>query len=225
MSVTFNQVSPTNDHTSGDIINRMNKLMLDLEAVAKSSKNTQQGFNFRGIDTMLNVFKPLFAKHGIVMTTQTLNHTTELREVVRSNGKAGIDKHVSLLQRYNFHSVGDGSLVSTTVAAEGIDSGDKATTKALSMALKYALIQTFTVPTEDIDDGDSDSPEIAPKKVVTSATVAQSQPAQSAASTPQATAPASSGSQTVSQSSTSSQPSTTNRAKFQRGNTMSQWSK
>ena len=55
----------------------------------------------------------------------------------------------------------DGSKVTVgPIPAEGLDSGDKATNKALSAALKYALIQTFSVPTEDMAEADLESPEI-----------------------------------------------------------------
>jgi len=200
--MVYPQLSQT---TSGNIVKSMNALMKDLEAVGKTSKNVQQGFNFRGIDSMLNTFKPLFAKHNIVMTVDVIQYSNELKEVVRSSGKAGIDKHVSMLVKYTFHSAEDGSSVSSTVAAEGIDSGDKATTKALSMGLKYALIQTFTVPTEDIDDGDSDSP-------VISAPIAAAKPTTLAAkaveATPQAEAP---------KAEAAAKPS------FKRGNTIGAW--
>lgn len=156
------------------ILKKMNALMTDLEAIGKNSRNDQQGFKFRGIDAMLNNFKPLFAKHQIVCTVDTVNYNQELREVVRSNGKAGIDKHVTMLLKYTFYDAEDGSSVSSTVPAEGLDSGDKATTKALSMGLKYALIQTFTVPTEDMDDGDSQSPEIGVVAKKTTAAVVNS---------------------------------------------------
>lgn len=143
---------------SNTIYSRMNNLLKDLGAVDKNSRNSAQGFNFRGIDDMLNNFKPLFARHGIVMTVDTLRFDVQLKDVIRKNNSAGVDKHVSLLLKYTFSSIDDGSSVSTTVPAEGLDSGDKATAKALSMGLKYALIQTFTVPTQDIVDGDSESP-------------------------------------------------------------------
>ena len=61
---------------------------------------------------------------------------------------------------YDFYAE-DGSKVTVgPIPAEGLDSGDKATNKALSAALKYALIQTFSIPTEDMAEADLDSPEI-----------------------------------------------------------------
>lgn len=161
---------------NNSILVKINSLMKELEAVGKNSVNQQQGFKFRGIDTMLNTFKPLFTKHGIVLSVDTIKHEQEIKEVTRSSGKPGVDKHVSLLLKYTFHSIDDGSSISSTVPAEGLDSGDKATTKALSMGLKYALIQTFTVPTEDMDDGDKDSPVIESSKSESKAAPAAAKP-------------------------------------------------
>jgi hypothetical protein len=45
-----------------------------------------------------------------------------------------------------------------------MDSGDKATNKAMSVAHKYALIQVFAIPTADDKDPENESPQPAPKK-------------------------------------------------------------
>lgn len=138
---------------------KMAAVMKDIGAVGKDQKNTVQGFKFRGIDQFVNALHPALTKHGVFMTTEVLSYTDKLQEVTRSSGKAGIDKHVSITMKYTFHAE-DGSSVFSSVPAEGLDSGDKATNKALSAALKYTLIQTFIVPTEDMAEGDLDSPEI-----------------------------------------------------------------
>lgn len=134
--------------------------MKDVGAIGKNNTNTAQGFKFRGIDNFVNALYPALTKHGVFMTPRTVEFKQELKEVTRSNGKAGIDKHVTLLVEYDFYAE-DGSKVTVgPIAAEGLDSGDKATNKALSAALKYALIQTFSIPTEDMVDGDSVTPVI-----------------------------------------------------------------
>lgn len=62
--------------------------------------------------------------------------------------------------KYRFFAV-DGSYVDAVVVGEGMDSGDKATNKAMSVAFKYACFQTFCIPTENlIDDPDADTPEL-----------------------------------------------------------------
>jgi hypothetical protein len=59
----------------------------------------------------------------------------------------------------------DGSFVSCVTTGEAMDSGDKACNKAMSAALKYALIVEFCIPEEDPDaDTENSSPEVAAKK-------------------------------------------------------------
>jgi hypothetical protein len=142
------------------IYKKMSEVMSSIKAVSKDQKNLQQGFKFRGIDQFVNALYPALTKAGVFMTPRVIsvNHTE--REITRSNGKVGVDKTVHLMVEYDFYAE-DGSKVTVgPIAAEGLDSGDKATNKALSAALKYALIQTFSVPTEDMVDGDLESPEL-----------------------------------------------------------------
>ena len=46
-----------------------------------------------------------------------------------------------------------------------MDSGDKATNKAMSAAFKYAAFQAFCIPTEGDNDADAHTPEVAPKQM------------------------------------------------------------
>lgn len=149
------------------IYKKMSDVMNEIGAVAKKGTNTVQGFKFRGIDQFVNALYPALTKHGVFMTTEVLEASSELKDVERSSGKKGIDKHVALKMKYTFHAE-DGSSVSSSVPSEGLDSGDKATNKALSAALKYALIQTFSIPTEDMEEADRESPVLgisAPKEL------------------------------------------------------------
>lgn len=142
------------------IYKKMAEVMKEIGPVTKDQKNTQQGFKFRGIDQFVNALHPALVRHGVFMAPRATSYTQELKEVIRSSGKPGVDKHVSILMEYDFFAE-DGSKVTVgPVPAEGLDSGDKATNKALSAALKYALIQTFSVPTEDMAEADLDTPEI-----------------------------------------------------------------
>ena len=42
---------------------------------------------------------------------------------------------------------------------EGMDSGDKATNKAMAIAFKYACFQVFCIPTEEMKDPDEETPD------------------------------------------------------------------
>lgn len=147
------------------IYKKMSDVMKDIGSIGKDQKNVAQGFKFRGIDQFVNSLYPALTKHGVFMCPRVVQATSEIREVERSSGKKSIDKHVNLLVEYDFFAE-DGSKVTVgPIASEGVDSGDKATNKALSAALKYGLIQTFSIPTEDMVDGDSESPTISGTRI------------------------------------------------------------
>lgn len=136
-------------------------IMGDLGAIGKDQVNAQQGFKFRGIDQFINAIHPLLVKHGLWIVPRCLSSTVEFKEVTRQNGSKGTNKHVSVSMEYNFIGEED-QVVIGPFPGEAIDSGDKATNKALSAAYKYMCIQTFCIQTEDIVDADSESPELEP---------------------------------------------------------------
>jgi flagellum-specific peptidoglycan hydrolase FlgJ len=63
--------------------------------------------------------------------------------------------HARVMVQYTFHAT-DGTSVTATVSAESMDSGDKATAKAMSVAYRTALLQTLCLPTDD-QDPDADT--------------------------------------------------------------------
>lgn len=142
------------------IYRKMSDVMREIGAVTKDQKNQAQGFKFRGIDQFVNALYPALVRNGVFMAPRALKHEQEIKDVVRSNGKTGVDKHVSIMMEYTFYAEDGSSVTVGPIPAEGLDSGDKATNKALSAALKYALIQTFSIPTEDMAEADLESPEM-----------------------------------------------------------------
>lgn len=158
-------------NTSGIIFKKMSDVMREIGAIGKDQKNQAQGFKFRGIDQFVNALYPALVRNGVFMAPRALRHEQEIKEVVRSNGKPGVDKHVSIMMEYTFYAEDGSSVVVGPIPAEGLDSGDKATNKALSAALKYALIQTFSIPTEDMAEGDLESPEMGRTNVSSEAQV------------------------------------------------------
>lgn len=145
------------------IFKQMSKVMKDIGAIGKTQKNTMQGFNFRGVDAFVNALYPALLNHSVFMVPKCISESHELRNVIRGSGKESVDKYVHLMMEYTFFAEDGSSVTIGPIPSEGIDSGDKATNKALSAALKYALIQTFSIPTVDMVDGDSESIEIAPE--------------------------------------------------------------
>jgi hypothetical protein len=135
----------------------MSAVMAEVGAVKKGDFNEGQRFNFRGIDAVVNAVSPALRKHGIVVTPkiESVDYTTV--EIGRNRTPMG---HVRVVVTYTFHHVGGGA-ITATVPGEAMDSGDKATAKAMSVAFRTALLQALSLPTDE-PDPDSHSYERAP---------------------------------------------------------------
>jgi hypothetical protein len=157
----------TNEKNSrpGELIYElMPKIMADIPSIGKDRKNAQQNYVFRGIDDVYNALNGILAKHRVFMSAEILD---EPRREERKSNQGGTLTFVQVRVRYRFNAP-DGSYVTTDSLGEGMDSGDKATAKAMSVAQKYALFQAFLIPTADPKDVENDSPEpayAAPKMV------------------------------------------------------------
>lgn len=138
----------------GKIFGRLSDIMSDIQAVGKNSKNKDQGYNFRSIDEVYNMVQPLLAKHRVFSLPKVLSESLEERKT--KNGGALITRLMTV--RFRFHT-DDGSYVDVTTRGEGMDTGDKASNKAMTAAHKYAIIMLFAIPTRDSNDGDHESPE------------------------------------------------------------------
>lgn len=128
--------------------------------ISKSSKNQQQGFMFRGIDAVYNTLSPLLAKHKLLILPRCL--TRESTE--RVTAKGGALFYVTVQAEFDFVSAMDGSKHTVSMFGEAMDSGDKATNKAMSIAYKYAAFQAFCIPTEETSsDPDAETHQITSK--------------------------------------------------------------
>jgi len=130
------------------------------DGIAKDRNNQQQGYHFRGIDDVYNALAPMLAKHGLVIIPRILSRiVTE-----RTTQKGGVLFYVVVEAEFHFVSASDQSMVSVRTYGEAMDSGDKATNKAMSAAYKYAAMQTFCIPTEGDHDSENQTHEVAAPK-------------------------------------------------------------
>ena len=128
--------------------------MGQISAVSKSRTNGTQGFAYRGIDDVMNEL------HGILATSRIFIVPTVLAEerTTGTTSRGGTMFYTRLKIKFTFYA-DDGSNVESVVIGEAMDTGDKASNKALSIGLKYALLQVFCIPTEDDKDPDAVSPD------------------------------------------------------------------
>jgi len=127
-------------------------VMAEIGAIGKDSWN-KQGFSYRGIDAVMNALNPAMTKYKMFAVPKVLDHKREERHAA----KGGNLIYSIITVEYTFYAE-DGSSVSAIVIGEGMDSGDKATNKAMSAAFKYACFQTFCIPTEEMKDPDAETP-------------------------------------------------------------------
>ena len=132
--------------------------MTDVGAVGKDGYNAIQKFKFRGIDDVMNALYPALTKHHVFIVPEVLDQSREERQTQ----KGGLLIYSICKIKFTFFA-DDGSSISAITIGEGMDSGDKATNKAMSIAFKYACFQVFCIPTEEMKDPDADSPEPAPR--------------------------------------------------------------
>ena len=136
-----------------NIFETINAVMAEIGAIGKNSQNEKQGFMYRGVDAVMNALNPAFIKHRLFVTPEVVSQKREERQT--ANGKNIIYSVLSV--KYTFYAE-DGSSIYTIVPGEGMDSGDKASNKAMSSAFKYACFQTFCIPTEEMKDPDAETP-------------------------------------------------------------------
>ncbi len=85
------------------------------------------------------------------------------REVTeRQTKNGGVMFYVVCGMEFDFVSAEDGTKHTVSAVGEAMDSGDKATNKAMSAAYKYAALMTFCIPTEGDNDADASTHELAP---------------------------------------------------------------
>jgi hypothetical protein len=126
--------------------------------IGKDRKNESQGYKFRGIDDVYNAVSRLLATHGLCI----MPRCTERTVVERTNAKGTALFYVTVRCEFDFIAATDGSRHTVVTYGEAMDSGDKATNKAMSAAYKYALMQAFAIPTEGDNDADATTHEVAP---------------------------------------------------------------
>jgi hypothetical protein len=125
--------------------------------ISKDSKNQSQGYAFRGIDAVYCALSPLLSKHGLCI----LPRVTDRQVIERQNRQGTALFYVTLTVEFDFVAAEDGSKHTVITVGEAMDSGDKASNKAMSAAYKYAAFQTFCIPTEGDNDADSQTHEVA----------------------------------------------------------------
>jgi hypothetical protein len=147
------------------VYHAINKVQADLARVGISKARTNSqgaGYKFRGIDDVFNALSPLLATHGLCILPRMLTRACEER-MSKSGGNLF---YVTVEAEFDLVAAEDGSKHTIRTFGEAMDSGDKATNKAMSAAYKYAAMQAFSIPTEGDNDTENHTHEVMPKSKV-----------------------------------------------------------
>lgn len=120
----------------------------DIRAIGKGELYNQSGtrFNFRGVDTVVNVFGPVTLKHGV----HVMSSKVEATYGTKNTKSGGTMRECSVLVTWTIMGpMGDTFTLQTM--GEALDTADKATTKAQSVALRTLLLGFGLTPTNDTD--------------------------------------------------------------------------
>lgn len=126
----------------------LHNVMKDVGAVKKNDRNDFQNFMFRGVDAVINAVYPALVAHKVTVQPKVLSYEYATIDVGKGNQSKPMG-HARVIVEYTFTSADDGSSASASAAGEAFDSGDKATPKAMSVALRTALLQALMLPTDD----------------------------------------------------------------------------
>ncbi|MCZ4331060.1 ERF family protein [Castellaniella denitrificans] len=120
--------------------------------IGKDDKNEHQKYRYRGIERAMNTMVGILIRNKVLV----LPSYETIMEKDLPTQKGGSAEYVKVRGKFRFMSAEDGSTVETEYFGEAMDSGDKATTKAQSVAFRTALFQTFVIPTMAIDPEEDD---------------------------------------------------------------------
>ncbi len=138
------------------IFSAISGVIADCGFVAKDKVNKQQGFKYRSVDDVFNALHPALSKNKVFIVPRILER--ECHVVGKTQKGTDMIKVVCKI-KFTFYAE-DGSFVEAVIFGEGLDTGDKATNKAMAVAYKYACFQVFCIPTEEMADPDAESLEM-----------------------------------------------------------------
>lgn len=138
-----------------EVYKSINKVTADLTqfGIQKLSRNTDQGWDFRGIDDVYNVLAGLLSTHGLVIYPKKVK-VISTEERPTNNGGLKFLTTVKVL--FRIVSSIDGSSIECQKLGKAMDTSDKDTNKAETAAFKYLCFQTFCIPTVGSANNDAD---------------------------------------------------------------------
>ena len=132
-----------------NIIQAINKAILEMPAIGKDSKNSQ-GWSFRSIDAIIDYSRQIIAKNGLVIIPETLSANSKV-DLIDKKGYISRLTTSSVLVKYNIYHISGESLVAI-LPGESQDYADKSLSQAETFAFKSMLSKVFLLGFEEDAD-------------------------------------------------------------------------
>lgn len=141
------------DETKPTVFEAFSRVQGAVQAIEKKDRNKDQNFSFRGIDAVIDAVGPVLREHNVFVIPKALSSTAERYVTTRGTAMQNVTVHME----YTVYGPAGDSFTGATYGAAA-DSGDKAISKAQSVAYRVFLLQGLTIPTR-APDPDSSSHE------------------------------------------------------------------
>jgi ERF superfamily protein len=137
---------------SRNLVQKLAFVMAAVERVPKLGFNSFHNYKYARESDLTDAVRANLAKQGVMLIPSV--EKIEWREV---QTKGGTERVATLTVRF---TVTDGiDKLEFNIIGEGQDKGDKATYKAMTGAMKYALLKLFLIPTGDDPEKDGEEQE------------------------------------------------------------------
>jgi hypothetical protein len=133
-------------HAGPGIRALMIRIMRDVLFVGKDQRNKEQRYSFRGIDDVTKALSGALREHGVLMLPQVVEATRRDAKTTKGNATRETILRVCFTFTDEF-----GDSIEIVTEGESLDSGDKGTAKAMSVAWRTAMIIAFALPTDEPD--------------------------------------------------------------------------
>jgi len=122
--------------------------------IQKRGYNERHNYNYVAAADIAGAVGDILAELGVVVIPRLESITYE----PNTPGRTDSVRIARVIMAYTFTDVNSAEELTARVAGEGLDVGDKASYKAMTGALKYALLQSFLLATgDDPEDERADS--------------------------------------------------------------------
>jgi hypothetical protein len=142
------------------------RIRQEVGQIEKSGWHPQQKFTYIQEHKVFELLRPLLEKYRADVGVDT-GHDTQVVTSVPFGSKGAPATLVTLSGVLTFVDVDSGEIIRAQYVGQGIDTQDKASNKAQTYLVKYALQKFFRIPTEHIDDEGQGVDEQVPSTIVT----------------------------------------------------------